>query len=273
MAATCSSRPSPQAAHRRPERTRATPMRSRSRRTRSSASRRAGLGLLVGRAGTGKTSVLGALVRCDKIAKDGVLLLAPTGKARVRLQRSTGSRGEDDRAVPLPARPLRRRAPARLFTGDRAHRKEKTVVIDECSMLTMDDLYAVLQALDLGHVERLILVGDPNQLPPIGVGRPFADWSACSTRPPNDDASAPPADALARLTVEVRTRWAGRPTRCDSPRGSRTSRSPRTPIASSATSSSARSSTTSRSSPGARRGAARSDHRAASRSTSACSPR
>ena len=25
------------------------------------------------------------------------------------------------------------------------------------------------------HVQRLILVGDPNQLPPIGVGRPFAD--------------------------------------------------------------------------------------------------
>lgn len=39
----------------------------------------------------------------------------------------------------------------------------------------MDDLYAVLLALDLGHVERLILVDDPNQLPPIGVGRPFAD--------------------------------------------------------------------------------------------------
>jgi ATP-dependent exoDNAse (exonuclease V) alpha subunit len=47
------------------------------------------LGVLVGRAGTGKTSVLGALVRCPQIARDGVLLLAPTGKARVRLQRAT----------------------------------------------------------------------------------------------------------------------------------------------------------------------------------------
>jgi hypothetical protein len=42
-------------------------------------------------------------------------------------------------------------------------------------MLTMDDLLAVLNTLDLTHVDRIILVGDPNQLPPIGVGRPFAD--------------------------------------------------------------------------------------------------
>ena len=118
--------------------------------------------------------MLGALVRCKQIAEDGVLLLAPTGKARVRLQRAT------DREASTIAQFLyrlgrydgARQRP--LFSGE-THRKEKTVVIDECSMLTMDDLYAVLRALDLGHVERLILVGDPNQLPPIGVGRPFAD--------------------------------------------------------------------------------------------------
>jgi hypothetical protein len=34
--------------------------------------------------------------------------------------------------------------------------KEKTVVIDECSMLTMDDLFAVLAAFDMAHVQRLI---------------------------------------------------------------------------------------------------------------------
>ena len=42
------------------------------------------LSVLVGRAGTGKTSVMGALMLCDALAKDGILLLAPTGKARVR---------------------------------------------------------------------------------------------------------------------------------------------------------------------------------------------
>src|SRR5262249_18259616 len=48
-----------------------------------------------------------------------------------------------------------------------------TVIIDECSMLTEEQLAAVLDALD--GVQRLILVGDPRQLPPIGAGRPFLD--------------------------------------------------------------------------------------------------
>jgi hypothetical protein len=166
------------------------------------------LGLLVGRAGTGKTSVLGALVRSEVIAKDGVLLLAPTGKARVRLQRSTG---RDARTIAQFLYSLGRYDGARqrpLFAGESRHRKERTVIIDECSMLTMDDLFAVLEALDLGHVERLIFVGDPNQLPPIGVGRPFADLIGVLDQPVNAEEEAG-AVALARLTVEVRTSLGG----------------------------------------------------------------
>jgi AAA domain/UvrD-like helicase C-terminal domain len=165
------------------------------------------LGVLVGRAGTGKTSVLGALVRSPGIAKEGVLLLAPTGKARVRLQRAT------DREASTIAQFLYRLgrydgARQRVrFSGD-TYRKEKTVVIDECSMLTMDDLYAVLRALDLGHIARLILVGDPNQLPPIGVGRPFADLVGVLDEPSND-AERAAASVRARLTVEVRTALGG----------------------------------------------------------------
>jgi len=70
-------------------------------------------------------------------------------------------------------------------------------------MLTLDDLSAVLLALDLAHVQRLILVGDPNQLPPIGVGRPFADLVAHIDAA--GEASQPLGEALARLTVELRT--------------------------------------------------------------------
>jgi hypothetical protein len=162
------------------------------------------LSVLVGRAGTGKTSVLGALVRCKAISDDGVLLLAPTGKARVRLQRATG---REARTIAQFLYQLNRYDGARqrpLFQGGEKYCKEKTVVIDECSMLTMDDLFAVMEALDLGHVERLILVGDPNQLPPIGVGRPFADLIGVLDEPSNDEERAGRA-ALARLTVEVRT--------------------------------------------------------------------
>lgn len=166
------------------------------------------LGVLVGRAGTGKTSVLGALVRCKPIADEGILFLAPTGKARVRLQRATN---RDAQTIAQFLYRLGRYDGARQrvrFTGEKTHRKEKTVVIDECSMLTMDDLYAVTQALDLGHVGRLILVGDPNQLPPIGVGRPFADLVGVLDEPAAPEEAAA-VDARARLSVEVRTALGG----------------------------------------------------------------
>ncbi len=160
------------------------------------------LAVLVGRAGTGKTTVLGALLRSAKLKRDGVLFLAPTGKARVRITKASGAEamtvaqflhrtGRYDSARQRP-----------LFEGREQYRQERTVVLDECSMLTMDDLLAVLLALDLGHVERLILVGDPNQLPPIGVGRPFADLVAHLDAAPQTD---PLRGALARLTVEMRT--------------------------------------------------------------------
>jgi len=171
------------------------------------------LSALVGRAGTGKTSVLGALLKAEPLAKDGVLLLAPTGKARVRLSKATN----DAEAMTI-AQFLYRRdrydGPRQrpLFTGGEPYRGEKTVVIDECSMLTMDDLMAVLAALDQAHVQRIILVGDPNQLPPIGVGRPFADFAAFLEQAHQSEEAeeGEAGGALARLTVEVRAS-AGRP--------------------------------------------------------------
>lgn len=165
------------------------------------------LSVLVGRAGTGKTTVLGALLKSKALSAGGVLFLAPTGKARVRLGQKANANAM---TVAQFLYHLKRYDGARQrprFKGDDTYRKEKTVVIDECSMLTMDDLLATLLALDLAHVERVILVGDPNQLPPIGVGRPFADLVAyldeCSEK------KMPIAASLARLTVELRTSAGG----------------------------------------------------------------
>lgn len=160
---------------------------------------------LVGRAGTGKTSVMGALLLNDELARGGILLLAPTGKARVRLGKA--ARGEA-KTVAQFLNDLGRYDGFRQrprFIGEEKYRKERTVVIDECSMLTMDDLVAVFEALDLAHVQRVILVGDPNQLPPIGVGRPFADLASfLETTTAKDDTGSALCDALARLSVEVR---------------------------------------------------------------------
>lgn len=165
------------------------------------------LSVLTGRAGTGKTSVLGALLLAKDVVAGGVLLLAPTGKARVRLGQAANASAmtiaqflyQNHRYDGERQRPL--------FVGDKPYADEKTVVIDEASMLTADTLFAIVMALDLSHVDRLLLVGDPNQLPPIGVGRPFADLVGFLDEAgrTSDTKLAAAGGALARLTVEVRT--------------------------------------------------------------------
>jgi exodeoxyribonuclease V alpha subunit len=49
------------------------------------------------------------------------------------------------------------------------------IIIDEASMLDLELLAHLFRAIQWAVVDRLILVGDRNQLPPIGYGRPFFD--------------------------------------------------------------------------------------------------
>jgi ATP-dependent exoDNAse (exonuclease V) alpha subunit len=51
----------------------------------------------------------------------------------------------------------------------------KNIVIDESSMPSVELLAALFRAIDINAFRRLIFVGDPYQLPPIGPGRPFVD--------------------------------------------------------------------------------------------------
>jgi hypothetical protein len=133
--------------------------------------------VLIGPAGTGKTSLLSALLSLPSIVEGGVLLLAPTGKARVQMQK----RAKNAQAFTLAQflLGLGRYNPetGRYSVTEAANRERgyKTVIIDEASMLTEDQLAATFDAIETTAVERLILVGDPRQLPPIGAGRPFVD--------------------------------------------------------------------------------------------------
>lgn len=160
--------------------------------------------VLHGPAGTGKTTVLGALFGCKTLTTEGILLLAPTGKARVKLGRMAG--GEAYTIAQFLNRQKRfdwnRMKPR--FSGTEKYKGEQNVIIDECSMLTEDDLYALMQALDLGHIKRLILVGDPYQLPPIGAGRPFADFCTFLDNVNPLDENYSITNALARLKEVVR---------------------------------------------------------------------
>ncbi len=170
------------------------------------------LSVLAGPAGTGKTSLLGILCAQAEIRKDGLLLLAPTGKARVRMQELAGGAGA--RAFTL-AQFLNQYGrydteAARYILSDRPKATGfGTVVVDESSMLTEDMIGALFEALQ--GVKRYILVGDPAQLPPIGAGRPFVDIVA-ELRPADYESRFPRvATSYAELTIERRQVGCDRP--------------------------------------------------------------
>lgn len=163
------------------------------------------LSVLIGPAGTGKTTLISVLLKQMDIVKTGVLLLAPTGKARVRIEQA--AQGLDVKACTIAQ-----------FLSDKdrydgetqtyrlseqpAQKLEETVIIDEASMLTEDMLAAVIDALK--GVKRYILVGDHRQLPPIGAGRPFIDIIN-KLKPSNIDGMFPKSSSgYAELTIKRR---------------------------------------------------------------------
>jgi AAA domain len=139
------------------------------------------LSIVIGPAGTGKTTLLKALLLARDVQNGGALLLAPTGKARVQLQRKAARDGATSLAQAktiaqflLPTGRYDGSTGAYRVTNAIGDREGgfRTVIIDEASM---HQLAATLDAIDTGQVSRLVLVGDPRQLPPIGAGRPFVD--------------------------------------------------------------------------------------------------
>ena len=129
--------------------------------------------VLIGPAGTGKTTLLKLLVEHPGVDAGGVLLLAPTGKARVQLEKSTGKRAQTLAQFLLPTGRYAEKTGAYRVLGKNKVEGAKTVIVDEASMLTEEMLGSLIDSLK--GVDRLILVGDPRQLPPIGAGRPFYD--------------------------------------------------------------------------------------------------
>lgn len=132
--------------------------------------------VLIGPAGTGKTTLLTILAGQKEVENNGVLLLAPTGKARVRME-------EVAKNLNVTAKTL-----AQFLSGYDRYNGEiqqyvfserfcegqyETVILDEASMLTEEMLATTMDCLK--GVKRFILVGDHRQLPPIGAGRPFVD--------------------------------------------------------------------------------------------------
>jgi hypothetical protein len=167
--------------------------------------------VLTGPAGAGKTSVLGILCAQPEVREDGLLLLAPTGKARVRMQELVGAGAKAMTIAQFLNKHGRYDGrTGRYLISDRPKATGYgTVIVDESSMLTEDMLGALLDALQ--GVKRFIFVGDPSQLPPIGAGRPFVDIVA-RLRPTDYETRFPRVGpGYAELTIERRQVGADRP--------------------------------------------------------------
>jgi exodeoxyribonuclease V alpha subunit len=123
-----------------------------------------GLVVLTGGPGTGKTTTVRAIVAAHRAAGRRVLLCAPTGRAAKRLSEATGA---DARTIhrALEWNPQT----GRFNRGRGAPLDVDVVLVDESSMLNLPLCQSLLAAV--GPRCSVVLVGDVDQLPPVGPGQ------------------------------------------------------------------------------------------------------
>jgi exodeoxyribonuclease V alpha subunit len=133
------------------------------------------LSLITGGPGTGKTASLRAIAGVAAGKGVRVMLVAPTGRAAIRMSEASGLRartvhsalgwipGEGpthDEQDPLPC---------------------DLLIVDETSMANLELLVTLLRAV--GPTAHVVLVGDADQLAPVGAGKPFAELVASDAVP------------------------------------------------------------------------------------------
>ena len=131
-----------------------------------------GVLLITGGPGTGKTTILNGILSLLGRMQLRCLLAAPTGRAAKRLTEVTG---EDASTIHrLLEASIDPATGQMVFLRDEDNPlKADAVIVDEMSMVDVQLLHSLLRAIPQG--KRLILVGDPDQLPPVGPGSPFSD--------------------------------------------------------------------------------------------------
>lgn len=139
-----------------------------------------GLLLITGGPGTGKTTIVnGILALYDALGLD-CLLAAPTGRAAKRMTEVTGKEASTiHRLLDAGIDPHT----GKMFFARDMHNplRADAVIVDEMSMVDVGLLHNFLQAIT--PKTRLIFVGDPDQLPPVGPGFPFKDMLRSESLP------------------------------------------------------------------------------------------
>lgn len=130
--------------------------------------------LLTGGAGTGKTWLMARLVEDLSSRARMVKCAAPTGKAAQVLS---------NKLQGFPVYTIHRLLGLRPHSDNAAYNSDRpldcdVLIVDEASMIDEDMMGFICDAI--GPQTILVLVGDPNQIPPVGAGAPFRDMLSAS---------------------------------------------------------------------------------------------
>ena len=136
----------------------------------------AGISLLTGGPGCGKTTTTNMVAKLFIAMGRRVVLAAPTGRAAQRMSEVIG----------MEAKTLHRLLSWNPAKGGFLHDETNllsldVLILDECSMLDISLAAAVLKALPKGA--QILLIGDPHQLPSVGPGQVLADLLATQKVP------------------------------------------------------------------------------------------
>ncbi len=125
------------------------------------------LSLITGGPGTGKTASIKTIASLAAEQRAQVLLVAPTGRAAIRMSESSGVRATTVHSA-------LGWIPGEGPTHDEDDPLEADLlIVDETSMANMELLVTLLRAV--GARTHVVLVGDADQLAPVGAGKPFAE--------------------------------------------------------------------------------------------------
>jgi len=132
--------------------------------------------VITGGPGTGKTTIINAVLKIFAKLKTRILLAAPTGRAAKRMSETTG----------FEAKTIHRMLEFSMRKGGFQRNEDRpldcdVLIVDETSMIDTILMYHLLKAVP--PLATFILVGDVNQLPSVGAGNILRDIIASSAVP------------------------------------------------------------------------------------------